>query len=336
MNPTRDLNTDRAATLTEYLNNAVGNAVTFDWWPEMMEVELRQFRPNYTPGEFLEATNERYHPGSGKYYQALQLQVAATEAPATYSAGVWTENSAYWAETQGSYTADDQVDGEALAVGDQRRDPNTGLFYQIFTAHTAVDTSVDTTKAGVLTAFARTIDYDQTGETPMGEVKAVHRRDPRVFPDRSGKLNQRKTSAGLLVLPGMYNPQYLPQSTVPNQVWVEFRRRPPVFTSTPWVSGTAYDRDALVYYRGDTFKSAHGNNDAAVDGAVNWILVEFPEIFAAYVKFAAAADCSTDQKQDSRSTTLRQQAEAELERVRDQEINSQQDPETAEVSTYGT
>jgi parvulin-like peptidyl-prolyl isomerase len=58
-------------------------------------------------------------------------------------------------------------------------------------------------------------------------------------------------------------------------------------------------------------------------------------IYASGLSMAAAAMAITDQKQNSRAQDLRAQAQAELERVREQEITSQQEPEMAEVMTYG-
>ena len=328
MNPSADLNTNRAATLTEYLNAVVKPAWQFDWWPEFMACEPRTWRNAYTVGEFIAAGAERYHIGSGAYYQALQTQPAATQPPATFSAGVWTENSAYWALCKTSYNAALQVSGETLAVGDQRHDAESGQTYQIVTGHTTASTTVDTTKAGVLTPWAHYLSFQQEGQTAIGTVKGVYRRDPRAFPTRSGKLNHRLNHQGIVVT----------VDGIPAQVWVEFRLRPPVFTSTPWVqptSGNGYDLGALVYYQGGVFKSAFGENEAVVDGVVNWIEVGFPEILADHCKLAAAARALTDQKQNDRKTDFLRDAQDELERVRDQEITSQQEPEAAEVMTYG-
>lgn len=323
MDPARDLNTVRAATLTAYINTVIRPAWQFDWWPEWMECEQRFWRDVYATGEFIPAGAEQFHTGSQAYYQALQVQIAATQPPATYSAGVWTENSAYWALCKTSYDAAYQTSGEALAVGDQRRDVNTGLTYQIFTAHTAASDTVDTTKAGVLTPFARYISFEQFGRTAIGTIKGVHANDPRVFPYRSGQYNQRLNGQGVVVI----------TSNIPTQVWVEFRQRPPVFTTTPWVSGTAYDLDALVYHEGGVFKSLVGDNDDTLENT--WAEVWFPDILQDYTKLAAAALASVDQKQTNRAQDLRAQAQTELERVREQEISSQQEPESAEVMTYG-
>lgn len=332
MSPSTDLSAARAATITQYLNSVVKAAWNFDWWPEWTTCEERHFRPDYTAGEFIEAGTERFHVGSQTYYQALRQQAAATEAPATYdpASGTWTENSAWWAACEASYSAPVQTDGEALAVGDQRLDLLSRRVYQVHTAHTASGTAVDTAQAGVLTPFNRSLSFEQEGQTPIGAVKGVHRRDPRVHPDRPGTLNHRVNQSGLVVLPGPY--------VVPVTVWVEFRLRPPQYTSTPWVqptSGNGYDLGALVYYQGQVFRSAFGDNEAVVDGVTNWIEVGFPEILAEHCQLAAAALQLTDQKQQSRALALRQQAQEELERVRDQELGSQQEPDTAEVLTYG-
>lgn len=328
MNPSTDLNTARAATLTEYLNTVLKPAWQFDWWPEWMACEARYWRNAYTAGEFIEPTNERYHIGSGAYYQAVQLQPAAAQPPATFSANVWTENSAYWALCKTSYEAALQVSGEALAVGNQRKDAESGKTYQIFMAHTTASPTVDTTKAGELKPFARYLSFEQEGRTAIGTVKGVHQRDPRVFPARSGKLDHRLNHQGIIVA----------VSGIPQQVWVEFRLRPPLFTSTPWAqpaSGHGYDLGALVYYNAGVFKSLVGNNESVLDNTEQWEYVGFPEILADYCKLAAAARALTDQKQNDRKNDLLRDAQAELERVREQEITSQQEPESVEVMTYG-
>lgn len=328
MNPSRDLSTERAASLTEYLNTVVKPAWQFDWFPEWTVCERRQFRPSYTSGEFIEVGAQRYHIASDAYYQALQLQGAAAQAPATPQGGGWLENGAWWAELESCYDAELQTDGEALAVGDQRKDVDSGLIYQVHTAHTAVGTAVDTTKAGALTAFHRTIDFEQEGQTPIGTVKQVCHRDPRVYPTRAGRLNHRLTGSGLVIV----------DSCVPNRVWLEFRLRPPQFTSEVWVqpaSGQGYDLNDLVYYAGGVFKSLAGNNEAALENTEQWEYIGFPEILQQQCQLAAAALCVTDQKQNARAAKLQQEAKDELERVREQEITSQQEPETAEVFSYG-
>lgn len=330
LNPTRsDLNDARAATLTEYLNSALRSAWQFAWWPETLEVEPRQFFPAYAASSFIEAGDIKYHPGTDAYYVALREQASANQAPATRSASVWTENSAYWATARTSYSAPDQVSGETLAVGDQRRDPDTGKFYQIHTAHTTASETVDLTKAGELIALQRAIAFDQDDENPIGTVKRVCERDPRVFPRSPGLLNHTVTGAGIVVT----------APRVPATVWVEFRRPVPKYTSELWAqpaSGEGYDEDDLVYYQGGVFKSLVGSNEAALDNVAQWEHVGFPEILAQHCTLAAAAAAQTDQKQNSRGGDLRQQADDELERVFRQEIAAQADAEDAEVATYGS
>jgi len=328
LNPSRDLNTERAGSLTAYLNLALPPAWKFDWWPEALEVEPRRFHPDYTAGEFITAGDFRFHIGSDAYYLALQDQPAATQAPATLSASVWTENSAYWARALGNYTAADQVSGEVLVAGNQRRDPHSGRSYQIYTAHTTASEVVDTTKAGELTPLRRAIAFDQDGQTRIGTVRQVCERDPRVFPRRPGKLNHTVGSGGVIVT----------APRVPPTVWVEFRRRCPEFTSELWVqptSGNGYDEGDLVYYTGGVFRSLVGNNETALENTAQWEYVGFPELLADHCQLAAAGHALGDQKQTDRKNDLLRQAQEKLEEVREQEITSQQEPEAAEVMTYG-
>lgn len=323
MDPSRDLNTARAAHLMEYINTRATEGWRYDFWPEWTVCEQRTFRDAYFAGNFVEPGLELYHTGSGNYYQALREQLAATEAPATFNAGVWTENSAWWAVCRQSYTAADWAAGTAFTVGQQTRNPDHNLFYQCHTAHTA-GAAFDATQFGGLTAFDRYIAYEQTGRTPMDAVKSVNRRNPRTSPDNPGRLNFVPSNRGIQV-----------QSVAPNVVWVEFRERPPVFTSTPWRTGHAYDQGDLVYYNGDTFLSLLGDNDAAVDGISNWARVPFPAILAGYVKRAAFSDALSDQKQQDRKRLELGLAQDELADALDRELDAQGQYERATVQTYG-
>lgn len=337
LNPTRDLTTERAATLTQYINRSIKPAWNFDWWPEWMLCEQRKYRQDYITGEFIEAGAQRYHSGSDKYYQALQQQLTATQAPATTSDGsTWTENSAYWAELRTDYSAALQTNGETLNPGDQRMDVDTRKVYQIHTTHTASGRNVNTSYARELVLFRRYIAFEQEGRTAIGAVSGVYLRDPHTQPRRPGRMNHRLNGDGIVVIPGAQTPM-VATASVPTRVWIEYRLRPPQFTSTPWNASTApYDRDALVYYNGDTFKSLVGNNSNAVDGSSTWALVEFPQVLMEQVCYAAAANALDDQKQNERAMAYRTEANELLGQARDNEITSQQEPETAEVMTYAS
>jgi len=339
LNPTRDLNSDRAATLTDYLNRVFKPAWNFDWWPEWMECEQRTFRQAYVPGEFIQAGMERYHEGSDDYYQALQEQPAANQAPATTIDGVnWTENSAYWAKLKTDYSAALQTDGESLVAGDLRMDVDTRRVYQIFTPHTAAGRNIDITKAHRLELFRRYVAFEQEGQTPIGTVKAVYIRDPRTWPRRPGRIPHQLNGSGIVVLPGQQTPM-VATAVIPTRMWIEFRRRPPVFTSTPWTQrteGNGYNLGDLVYYQGEVFKSLVGDNWQNLDNTEQWERIGFPEILAEACELAAAALALGDQKQPDRAADLRAQASERLTEARDIEIVSQQENETAEVKTYGS
>jgi hypothetical protein len=324
LNPTRDLSAERAATFCEYINRHVATGWRFDFWPEWTRTELRRYRPSYATGDFIELSQEVYYPAARKYYQALQLQVSAAVAPATLTNGEYEVNATHWAECAASYQVEDWATGETYAVGDQVRNPDDGEFYQCIAAHTA-GASLDSASFAVLTPFARVIASVVTGREVIDGVKQFSRRDPRVYRDNAWPIHFQKTDTG-----------YLLPADAPNEVWVQFRPPPPVFTTTRWVNGTTYDLGALVYYaptgvEGDVFKSALGNNSEPVDGVTNWIQVAFPEVLADFVKRAAQADALRDQKQTDRARLEMQEAEDDLQDALDEELAGQGQFETATV-----
>lgn len=323
MDPNRDLNTPRANTLTEYINRRVAEGWRFDFFPEWTVAEQRYFRDPFFAGDFITAGDERYFQANGLYYQALRNMPLGDQAPATLSPDVYVENSAYWAESRQSYEARDWSTGTVFAVGDKTRNPDDNLQYQCHTAHTA-GAAFDPTMFGVLKAFDKFVAYEQTGRTPIDEIKQVSRRNPRVFRDRLGKLDITPSDNGVQV-----------ETRAPSIVWVEFRLRPPVFTATRWVNGTAYDQGALVYYPPDCYVSAIGNNDQPVDGMVNWIKVPFPMLLESFVKRAVYADTLTDQKQQDRKGVELNEAYALLSDAVDYALAQQGQAESALVQTYG-
>jgi len=135
------------------------------YWPELCPVEQRYYRAAYDATEDVAAGDERYFIAAQKYYQAIRAQSADTQSPATYTAGEWVENSAYWAECAQSYDVTDWASGTALIVGDQVRNIYDGRFYQCHTAHTT-GANFDETKFGELTPFDKYIPYDGTGTRP--------------------------------------------------------------------------------------------------------------------------------------------------------------------------
>jgi len=328
MDPTRDLNAARAASLTEYVNLRVAEGWKFDFFPEWTVVEQRYFRDAYSAAENVVAADQKFFIGSGLYYQALRAQSPAAQAPATLTDGEWEENSAYWAVLASSYDAEDWETGTVFAVGDQTREPLTGLFYQCHTAHTAGGT-FDSTKFGVLTAFDRYVAYEQTSKTKIGTVKQVSRRNPRIFPSTLGKVTFAPSANGVQIT----------DPTAPNIVWVEFRLRPPVFDRTLYSASANVAVNDIRYYptTGECYKALQAQSPAtqAPTVAAYWVKVDFPEILEDFVKRAVFCDALTDQKQQSRKLAEIEDARDRLADLADEELAAQGQFDRAAVETYG-
>lgn len=329
MDPARDLNPARTASFAEYINQRVLEGWKWEFWPEWTVSEQRAFRASYDATEPVAATDERFLPGAQNYYQALQASTG--QAPATLTGTLWVENSAYWAICAQSYSGNDWATGTVFTVGLQVRNPDDNRFYQCHTAHTAGAT-FDATKFGLLTPFDKYVAYEQTTAagvrlTPIDEVKQVCKRNPRVFPANPFPIAFRPSDAGI---------QFM--ADAPAQVWIEFRKRPPVFTSTRHSLTTTYALDDLAYSSttGECYKSLQAANvNHAVTDAAWWERVQFPAVLASFVKRCASADALNDQKQTSRKKDKLDEAYAELQDAADRALAGQGQFQTATVVAYG-
>lgn len=349
LNPSRDLNPARAATFAEYVNRRVEKGWRFDFWPEWTLCEARGYRLAYNnatayPAPTAAVAQEVFFPGTVGYFQALQATTGV--APATLVGGQWLVNGAQWAlslQNYGSatgtcgtttYTGPDWMPntvytgGAQGVVGATVRNPNDNRFYMCFVSHTSGAT-FDATKFGILTPFNKYIAYDQAGQTSMDEVKRVCKRNPRVFPKTPGEIPFNVSSDGVQL-----------QQSAPALVWVEFRKRPPVFTSTVYNAATAYAAGALVLstITGECYlalQPATGQDPTAANSAY-WNKIDFPRVLSSPVKRFALADAYRDQKQNDRADDEEERANEELQNAWDEVQASQGQYETAKVETYGS
>lgn len=332
MDPLRDLNPARAASLTEYINERVKEAWKFEFWPEWTVTEQRYYREIYDATKAVVATNERVFLADGCYYQALQLQTPAAQVPATSAGGAYVENSAWWARSQASYAGPDWSTGLNLVVGDKVRNPSDARFYQCIVPHTT-GANFDGTKFGVLTPFDRYIAYEQTGQTKMDEVQAVNRRDPRVWPGREFPVPFAPSADGIQIR----------DHTAPGVVWVTFRLRAPQFTSVLYSAVGNVAVNDLRYWpaasggTGEVYSAVQAQTPAAQNpaNAVFWSRVSFPDILANFVKRAVFADALSDQKQQDRKTNELETAYDELAEASDRALSAQGVFARAAVQTYG-
>ncbi|HYD00305.1 MAG TPA: hypothetical protein VEB22_03695 [Phycisphaerales bacterium] len=310
----------------EDINERVREGWEHEFWSELTPVERRAFRPDYAAGTAYTAGTEVYFPAADTYYQALRATTG--NAPATESGGVWTVNAAYWAESKSTYSGDDWETGLAIAQGDTVRNPSDGEYYACHTAHTA-GVTFDATKFGLLTPFARTIELDQTGETPIGEVKRVCRRDPRVYRQNPGELRWTTTESVIVVEAGS-----------PSRVWVEFRLRPAVFTTTEHNIALDYSADDLVYLEdpGECYKALDdvpaSSSSLPSDDTANWEKIDFPYILAAFVKRAVKADALRRDGQEAEADRLEALAREKLSQTDDVALVSQGQTFRASARTY--
>lgn len=339
------------------INRRVRKAWTFDRWPEICPVERRLYRSEYASGtEYLPPTaltaSEVFFSASLKYYQALRDTTG--NPPATLVGGVYMVNAAYWAESSGGYAGNDWVTGVDYPIGTIVRNPGDGRYYSCYIEHTSGG-SIDLTKFGILTPFAPYIALAQPGQTLIGEVLSLNRQDPRVWRTNPGVIRHTLSAQGIVPLGAGFG-GYAPLGfvgvsypsfglgVVPVALWVEFRLRPPVFTSVPWASGTAYVAGAVTYLNGmDPTVAAPGECYLSIQNGTNqnpasspayWTKIDFPQVLADFTLRAAGSDLIRADGNAERADREQGQAYAELGDVRDIEFPGQGLSDTVAVQTY--
>lgn len=260
------------------------------WWPETMAIEERTLRPKYNSATAYVVTNEVFFPADRQYYQALQPVTG--QAPALLVNGGYVANAPYWAASAGSYAADDWVTGQAYvstASGPSIvRNPDDGLIYQCIVDHTS-GVSFDPTKFALLTAFVRSLDYEQTDETPIGLVRFIWDRNPEI--NRHAQPQKFHTRTGFIQVLGCQN-----------ILFPEFQLRVPEFTATIRDDALSYGAGVTLYdpATGDcwTTTEAVSPGESPTTTPSSWSKVEFPYVLAEYVAQSAYA-MLTDREQET-------------------------------------
>lgn len=294
------LGTDDKALAEAKVNLCFRLGYEYFFHPAVLEIEPRTFRPAYDATANVAAPTataavERYFPADGRYYQTLVAQTPAAQAPATLSGGGYVENSAYWAKSQASYSGSDHATATAYTVGTIVRNPVNARFYQCRTAHTSVSATLDPTKFGILTNFVRSLALAQTGESVIGEVKAIWDADPQSVPTAQRVGGGRGPDYRVRL-------DYLQVLGVATKVWIEVRPPCPTFSGSTRT-------DVATYASGDQlYDSATGDfwiaNQAISAGEspttqpTKWDRVVFPYYLAEYVAQSAYA-MLTNHEQES-------------------------------------
>jgi hypothetical protein len=176
-----------------------------------------------------------------------------------------------------------------------------------------------------LTTFARYIALDQAGLTPIGEVKRVCRNDPEENPESPGELRFDITSRGIV-----------PDRRAGAQVYVEFRKRPPVFASDEFDAGTAYAADDVRFYADtwECYKALQATTGHLPTDATYWERVDFPAALKRFVEQACYAQALKPDGQGDKSSAELLLAYSFLTQQQDTIFGQQGQSETVQVRTY--
>jgi hypothetical protein len=275
--------------INAFIQRRAREAFQKHWWAETMRSEERWFRGFYAAGTAYAAptataATEVFHAGSKAYYQTLRATTG--NAPATFTGGAWTTNTAYWAPIAESYAGADWADATAYAVGDTVRSLDDARFYRCFTAHTSSG-SIDTAKFGLLSEWIPSISLDQSGKTAMGLVRGC-------FIDNPARESAPRRLKSLLGSAGVH---LLDNSL--SSVWVWFQIKAPILTGADFSAGSTYAAGDVIYYASAT-SGYEGDYWVCVtattagqdpeDTAAKWTKQEIPEALRDAIAHAAYSD----------------------------------------------
>lgn len=176
-----------------------------------------------------------------------------------------------------------------------------------------------------VTELARYISLDQAGQTPIGGVRRVCRRDPRVYPTRPGEVDFDITDLGIV-----------PDSRVGAQAYVEFRRRPPLFSSDEYAAETAYAKGDGVFYptTWECYRALATTTGNAPSDASKWEIVPFPALFKRFVERACYVDLLKPEGQTDKSAVETPGAYGLLLQLQDTVFTQQGQHAVVNAKTY--
>lgn len=270
-----------AATLNTFINEFASHYWRSFWWPELMKVEQREFRPIYAGNHAAGA--EVYFPPAQAYYLALKGPTSVP--PATLTNGVWVTDYSQWIEVQTTLSGDDWATGLILKKGQTVRNPTDGKFYGCHTDHTAGG-SFDATKFGALIVWVPSLQYEQTGFVPVDSVQGVYDDNPDLNPDAQSFPFLLTTE--IIVLGDIARP------------WIKFRRRIPSWSGTVHDPDVTYALGEQVYY-GSDFYRALGTTELLPTTVGAWEKLEFPYVLRSSVPRAAYAGWLDSEGQPEKS-----------------------------------
>jgi len=200
------------------------------------------------------------------------------------------------------------------SIGDEVWLASAGKYYSSLTdSNLNNNPDGDTVNWEELTTFERYVAYEQTGQTVIESVESVSARNPRTSQQYPGYLSFTLTNLGVLV-----------SEVAGNQVWVQFRKPAPQFTTTAWSSATTYSAGQLVYVAstGEAYKSLQGSNldqDPTTETAY-WEKVDFPAKFKRAIVLWVQGDLLDEDQQTSRALVKYEKALESVQNLEDEEF----------------
>jgi hypothetical protein len=277
-NPTPNAAT--TAALNVHINKRASECWESFFWPEWTVTEARTFRNVWSAVTAYTAGTEVYYRPAKKY--AVALTSSTGQAPFTLSGGVYVANTAYWAESQGSYSASDYSSTRTYVRGEAVYYPDTDKWYQLFAATSTGNAPTDTTKWGELVRFKRNIDLEQSWETNViGEFAGIYDDHPELN-SNAEEIPFTLGTSGAAIVAG-----------TANIVYVRYRQRVSTWTGATFSSSSAYASGVTVYddTLGDFYTSITSvSAGSSLTDTAKWTRVAFPYVFRDAVPQLAYAD----------------------------------------------
>jgi hypothetical protein len=325
------------AEVAEFILTRTKKCWEFDFWPEWTVLEARAYRNAYDPSvNYLASTDttptEVWFPAAMMYAQCLQPNGPGTavQAPFVQVAGVWVANSPFWELSLTSYNGapwapDTAYTGGAPgAIGGIVLSPLDDNFYECIVTHVS-GANFDPTKFALLTPFEKYVSLDQVGQTPIGEVQQISRSNPRTNPRFPGPLTFVINNHGILPAP-LAGPR----------IWVSFRLRPPVFTTTAYAGGTTYGLNAVIFDGTDCYLSLAGANTGNTPSTSPtwWAIQAIPYVIAEAIKLGAYSDLLRASGQNEKADDEEEKSDAKLGEAVDVVFASEAQYDRAQAQVY--
>lgn len=140
--------------------------------------------------------------------------------------------------------------------------------------------------------FERYVALDQEGETPISEVIAIWTANPRISSNTAVEVDFELTENGAQV-----------DDDAPAEVWVEFSRHTPKFTSVAWALTTTYAAGDVVFHAGDCYVARQASTGSTPAGELtaDWVRQPMLAILERFAKKAAYSDTLAEDGQQAKA-----------------------------------